>query len=80
MPLRKCRVQISRLNPPSDVVPSLLDHYSDIGASGEFDSRGNVGFIRRIDCVEWLVSKSASTWLLSHGGIDRCAGNIDGIA
>jgi hypothetical protein len=61
-------------------VSSLLDHHSDVVASGELYRGNNVVLSGSIDSIKRLATKSAGAWLLSTRGIYRSTSDIDWIA
>ena len=63
-----------------NVVSSLLDHHSDVVASGELYRGNNVVLSGSIDSIKRLATKSAGAWLLSTRGIYRSTSDIDWIA
>jgi hypothetical protein len=63
-----------------NVVSSLLDHHSDVVASGELYRGNNVVLSGSIDSIERLATESAGAWLLSTRGIDGRTSDVDWIA
>ena len=58
----------------------LLDHNSDVFASGESNRGNDISFGGGINSIERLVAESTGAWLLSTRGIDRSTSDVDWVA
>jgi hypothetical protein len=63
-----------------NVVTSLLDHHSNVVASGKLHCRNDIILSGSVDSIEGLATESAGAWLLSTGGIDGSTSDVDWIA
>ena len=59
---------------------SLLDHRSDVFASGELNRGNDISLSGSIDSKERLATESAGARIFSTRGIDRSTSDVDWVA